>query len=54
MVHSQYTLAGKTLKMFRSSAKQSKDRPPATTQAVLDLECGNIKQEVRVPEDEIV
>ena len=53
MVFKQYELAGKTLEWLGLSAKQSKDRPPATTQILLGLEYDTIKQEVRIPQDKI-
>ena len=35
------------------SAKESKDKPPNTTQTILGLECEIIKMEVRIPTDKI-
>ena len=54
LVHRQYTLAGKTLEVLGLSAKQSKDRPPATTQLLLGLEYDTVKQEVRIPQEKII
>ena len=45
VVGQQYNSAGKTLEWLGLFAKQSKDRPPATTQILLGLEGDTIKQE---------
>ena len=52
-VHKQYKLAGERLKYLGLSAKESKDRPPSTTQKLLGLEYDTIKQEVRIPQDKV-
>ena len=52
-VYKQYELAGKTLKRLGLSAKESKDKPPNTTQIILGLEYDTIKMEVRIPSDKI-
>ena len=53
LVHKQYELAGVTLKRLGLSAKESKDKPPNTTQIILGLEYDTIKMEVRIPSDKI-
>ena len=42
LVHKQYKLAGKTLKLQGLPAKESEDKPPNATQTILGLEyCKN-------------
>ena len=48
LVWAQHQTAGKTLVKLGLSAKEAKDRPPATTQTLLGLEFDSIKQEARI------
>ena len=53
LVYKQYELAGTTLKQLGLSAKETKDKPPNTTQIILGLEYDTLKMEVRIPTDKI-
>lgn len=52
-VQRQYELAGERLNYLGLSAKQTKDRPPSTTQKLLGLEYDTIKREIRIPQDKV-
>ena len=54
LVYKQYEMAGKMLVYLGLSAKESKDRPPSTTQKLLGLEYDTIKQEIRIPEEKVI
>ena len=52
-VWQQYKMAGDRLNYLGLSAKESKDRPPSTTQKILGLEYDSVRWEIRIPEDKV-